>query len=102
MCATSDKRKSEYCSRCSKTCSSRLWDISECSNYEVCTSEKCALQRSGLSSQQMKKKPHIFDKHVKARLDFARVHEYYTLDDQGRVIFSKELKINRFCSDGLS
>jgi hypothetical protein len=92
MCATSDKRKSEYCSRCSKTCS----------NYEVCTSEKCALQRSGLSSQQMKKKPHIFDKHVKARLDFARVHEYYTLDDQGRVIFSKELKINRFCSDGLS
>lgn len=63
---------------------------------------KRALQRSGLSSQQMKKKPHLFYKHVKARLDFARIHEHYTLDDWGRVIFTNELKINRFCSDGLS
>jgi transposase len=33
-----------------------------------------ALQRCGLSAQQKKKKPQLFDKNVKVRLDFARVN----------------------------
>ena len=35
MCPSSDDTKNEYCSRCSKACRTRLWDINEDSNYEA-------------------------------------------------------------------
>jgi DDE superfamily endonuclease len=39
---------------------------------------------------------------IKARLEFARRHRYWTIEDWKRVIWSDETKINRFCSDGRS
>jgi transposase len=61
---------------------------------------KRALHRAGLRSQTKVKKPHLSLKNVKARLEFASVHEHWTIEDWSRVIFSDECKINRFNSDG--
>ena len=39
---------------------------------------------------------------IKARLEFARAHKYLTVDDWKRVVWSEQIKINRFQSDGRS
>ena len=70
---------------------------------QVCVETmRSALRRGGLQSQVKQKKPRLSIKNVKARLDFARAHLDWTIDDWSRVIFSNESKINRFCSDGIS
>ena len=58
------------------------------------------LKRKGFKASEKKKKPFLSPKNTKARLDFAKAHQDWTLDDWKRVIFSDETKINRFNSDG--
>jgi hypothetical protein len=41
-------------------------------------------------------------KHVKEKLEFAKMHKDWTVRDWKRVVFSDETKINRLCSDGIS
>ena len=52
------------------------------------------LRRGGLQSQVKENKPRLSIKNVKARLDFARAHLDWTVDDWSRVIFTDESKIN--------
>ena len=59
-----------------------------------------ALHDAGLAAIEKPTKPLISDKNVRARLDFAKAHADWTLDDWQHVIWSDETKINRFCSDG--
>ncbi|KAG1301675.1 hypothetical protein G6F64_011589 [Rhizopus arrhizus] len=47
-----------------------------------------------------KKKPLLTEKHKKARLVWAKKHQYWTVHDWRRVIFSDETKINIWGSDG--
>ncbi|KAG1568894.1 hypothetical protein G6F48_013645 [Rhizopus delemar] len=47
-----------------------------------------------------KKKPLLTEKHKKARLTWAKKHQYWTVHDWRRVIFSDETKINIWGSDG--
>lgn len=58
------------------------------------------LKKKGFKSAEKKEKPQLSKKNVKARFDFAKAHQDWTLDDWKRVIFSDETKINRFNSDG--
>ena len=59
------------------------------------------LDRAGLHSQKKVKKPHLSAKNVKARLEFARIHQHWIVEDWSRVVFSHESKINHLCSDGM-
>ncbi len=61
-----------------------------------------ALQEAGLKASEKKKKPKLSANNIKARLEFARSHRHWTVEDWKRVIWSDETKINRFCSDGRS
>ncbi|KAG0975214.1 hypothetical protein G6F57_023671 [Rhizopus arrhizus] len=47
-----------------------------------------------------KKKPLLTEKHKRARLAWAKKHQYWTVHDWRRVIFSDETKINIWGSDG--
>jgi len=49
-----------------------------------------------------KKKPALSTKNKRLRLEFAKQHENWTVEDWKRVIFSDETKINRFNSDGMN
>ena len=46
------------------------------------------------------KKPYLSEKHKKARLEFAKRHKDWTIEDWKKVIWSDETKINIFGSDG--
>lgn len=61
-----------------------------------------ALHRIGLLSAVKKKKPALSAKNVKARLAFCKKHVNWSVEDWRRVIWSDEVKINRFQSDGIS
>lgn len=61
-----------------------------------------ALVKSGMKAGVKQKKPKLSLKNVKARLDFAKQHKDWTLEDWRHVIWSDETKINRFGSDGRS
>ena len=58
------------------------------------------LKSKGLRARHKVKKPAISLRNRKKRLEFAKVHEHWTLADWSRVIWSDETKINRFASDG--
>jgi DDE superfamily endonuclease/Transposase len=60
------------------------------------------LKESGMSAAEKVVKPMLTSKNVLTRLDFAKRHKDWTVDDWKRVIWSDETKINRFCSDGRS
>ncbi|KAG1606115.1 hypothetical protein G6F46_013229 [Rhizopus delemar] len=47
-----------------------------------------------------KKKPLLTEKHKKARLAWSKKHQYWTVHDWRRAVFSGETKINIWCSDG--
>ena len=58
------------------------------------------LKRAGMKAVVKKKKPVLTQRHRRARLDFALAHQYWTLEDWKKVVWSDETKINRLGSDG--
>lgn len=64
------------------------------------TVRRC-LKKQGLEAIAKKKKPLLSAKNVRERLQWAKTHKDWTIDDWKRVIWSDETKINRFGSDGL-
>ena len=61
-----------------------------------------ALNKAGLNSSVKKSKPLLSQKNIKKRLAFAKRHQHWTIAVWEQVIWSDEIKINRFCSDGRS
>jgi transposase len=61
-----------------------------------------ALHKAGLGAVEKQAKPKLSPENIRACLEFARRHQYWTVEDWKRVIWSDETKINRFCSDGRS
>lgn len=60
------------------------------------------LHEFGLKGRRPRKKPMLSKKNIKQRLDFARAHQHWTVQDWSKVLFSDESKFNRICSDGIS
>jgi len=60
------------------------------------------IREVGLKRRAMKKKPFLSKRHIALRLNWAKKHEKWTLEDWKRVIWSDETKINLFGSDGVS
>nr|CCA18549.1 transposase putative [Albugo laibachii Nc14] len=58
------------------------------------------LKVAGLQAKHKIKKPSISTKNQKKRLEFAKMHQHWTIDDWTRVNWSDETKINRFGPDG--
>jgi transposase len=58
------------------------------------------LHSAGLGAFEKVSKPLLSKKNIKERLDFAKQHKDWTVNDWRRVIWSDESKINRFNSDG--
>jgi transposase len=74
-------------------------------NFEIKVSPDTVarvLKKRGLKSGEKKKKPFLSKKNVKSRLEFAKIHQHWTVEDWKRVIFSDESKINKFNADGRS
>jgi transposase len=61
-----------------------------------------AFHEAGLGAMEKEAKPKLSSKNIKARLEFAKRHQHWTIDDWKRVIWSDETKVNRFSSDGRS
>ena len=59
------------------------------------------LMRSmGFNAAIKKKKPFLKKKNIEARYKWAKRHQYWTIEDWKRVIFSDETKVNVWGSDG--
>jgi DDE superfamily endonuclease/Transposase len=58
------------------------------------------LKKHGLKAAVKQKKPLLSKRHRKDHLDFALAHQYWTMDDWKRVVWSDETKINHLGSDG--
>ena len=52
----------------------------------------CTLVRAGLHSQKKVKKPHLSAKNMKARLEFARIYQHWTVENWIRVVFQIRVK----------
>jgi hypothetical protein len=61
-----------------------------------------ALREAGLGLAKKVSKPALSAKHVKERLEFAKMHKDWTVRDWERVVFSDETKVNSLCFDGIS
>jgi transposase len=59
-----------------------------------------ALYAGGLASLEKKKRPILSANHQRDRYEWALEHQYWTMDDWKRVIWSDESSINRLGSDG--
>lgn len=59
------------------------------------------LRKIGIRPRKKVKKPFLSRKHKLARLQWAKMHKHWTVDDWKRVIFSDETKINLWNSDGV-
>ena len=74
-----------------------LWSL----GYKLQYSSTTQLMRSlGLKTLYKKKKPLIKRTNQKKRLEWAKKHRDWTVEDWNKVIFSDETKINRWGSDG--
>jgi transposase len=58
------------------------------------------LKESGLKAVVKRKRPMLSDHHQRARLEFARKYQHWTVADWRKVVFTDESKINRLGSDG--
>ncbi|KAG1491354.1 hypothetical protein G6F47_010976 [Rhizopus delemar] len=65
-----------------------------------CQSAINVLHSVEIYAETKKKKSLLTEKHKKARLAWSKKHQYSTVHDWRRVIFSDETKINIWCSDG--
>lgn len=65
-----------------------------------CSTVRRELKKAGLKAVVKQKRPQLLQRHRIARLDWARAHEGWTLEDWKRVVWSDETKINRLGSDG--
>ncbi|KAG1243063.1 hypothetical protein G6F68_015940 [Rhizopus microsporus] len=61
---------------------------------------RTALVDAGIGAVEKVSKPLLTAKHRKARLQFAKRYQHWTIEDWRRVIWSDETKVNRFNSDG--
>jgi len=61
-----------------------------------------ALKEAGLRAAEKVKKPDLFPKNIKEHYEFALASKDWIVADLGRVVWSDETKINRFCLDGMS
>src|SRR5258708_35244273 len=59
-----------------------------------------ALKKTGLKAVVKAKRPALSQCHCRERLDFAKSHQHWTVEDWKRVILSDETKINHLGSDG--
>jgi transposase len=59
-----------------------------------------ALKEKGMHAKHKVKKPAISTNNHKKRLEFARRHQNWTVEDWKRIVWSDETKINRLGSDG--
>ena len=57
------------------------------------------LVKEGLNSRKIINKPKLTNKQIKARLEWAKLHEKYTIDDWSKVLFSDESKFKLFEGD---
>jgi hypothetical protein len=65
------------------------------------TTVRRVLRRVGLvARKKIQKKFRLQDHHKKLRLEFAKKHASWTVEDWSRVIWSDKTKINRLGSDG--
>lgn len=62
---------------------------------------KLILRKANLHGRRPSKKPLISEKNRKARLEFAKEHKDWTIEQWSRVIWSDESKFNLFSSDGI-
>jgi len=87
-----------YCGASHENASAELQHNSQCSD----SSERPqnVLKASGLQAKHKVKKPAISAKNQKKRLEFAKKHQHWTVEDWKRVIWSDETKVNRFGVDG--
>src|SRR5215469_9259535 len=75
--------------------------LQEITNQSLCAQTvRNGLKKMGMMAVMKRKRPLLTKKHRKERLDFAIAHQYWTLDDWKRVVWSDETKINRLGSDG--
>src|SRR6185369_10602063 len=58
------------------------------------------LRRHGYEARVKRKRPLLMEKHRKKRLNFAKEHKDWTIDDWSKVIWSDESKFQLFGSDG--
>ncbi|KAG0776883.1 hypothetical protein G6F16_013660 [Rhizopus arrhizus] len=58
------------------------------------------LKKAGFIAFVKPQKPLLRSQNIMKRLQWAKSHQHWTVDDWKRVIFSDETKINRFASDG--
>ena len=58
------------------------------------------LKKKGFHAIHKVRKPFLSPKHKKSRLEFARRHKNWTVEDWKKVIWTDETKINLFGSDG--
>ena len=59
-----------------------------------------SLKVAGMKAVVKRKRPFLSKKHRKERMDFALTHQYWTVEDWKKVVWSDETKINRMGSDG--
>jgi len=75
--------------------------LTSITNQPLSTQTVCHnLKMAGMKAVVKKKKPKLTKKHKKDRLDFALKHQYWTIEDWKKIVWSDETKINRFGSDG--
>ncbi|KAJ1305327.1 hypothetical protein OPQ81_000345 [Rhizoctonia solani] len=60
-----------------------------------------ALKRAGLKPKKGVKKPKLTKAHIKARLEFAEAHRFWTVKDWKRVLWSDETTLERLGSGGV-
>ena len=58
-------------------------------------------QEQGLSARRKQSVPLLTQHHIRSRLEWARAHQSWSMENRERVIFSDESKFNLFGSDGL-
>ncbi|KAG0894965.1 hypothetical protein G6F33_013706 [Rhizopus arrhizus] len=85
------------CLKTAKDVQMKLEDIGHPMSYQSAINVLHAVE---IYAEIKKKKPLLTEKHKKARLAWAKKHQYWTVHDWRRVIFSGETKINIWGPDG--